>query len=107
MRKARVRVHDRPAAVLEEAEPKRRYRLRYDSAYQGEPVSLALPVRSEPYEFDGFPPFFDGLLPEGYQLDALLRSAKIDRDDLFSQLVVVGGDLVGSVTVEPLPDEGA
>lgn len=32
-------------------------------------------------------------------LDALLRNAKIDRDDPFSQLLAVGQDLVGAVTV--------
>jgi len=65
-----------------------------------------MPVRSEPYEFDRFPPFFDGLLPEGAQLEALLRTAKIDRDDPMRQLLTVGGDLVGSVTVVPL-EEGS
>jgi serine/threonine-protein kinase HipA len=52
------------------------------------------------YLFETFPPFFEGLLPEGYQLDALLRKAKLDKNDYFSQLVTVGRDLVGSVTVE-------
>jgi serine/threonine-protein kinase HipA len=54
------------------------------------------------YEFDSFPPFFDGLLPEGYQLDGLLKFAKIDRNDLFAQLVTVGDDLVGNVTVKEI-----
>jgi serine/threonine-protein kinase HipA len=33
-------------------------------------------------------------------LEGLLRQKKIDRSDLFFQLVAVGGDLVGAVTVE-------
>ena len=60
-------------------------------------------MRDEPYQFDGFPPFFDGLLPEGAQLEALLRQQKLDRDDGFGQLLTVGGDLVGAVTVAPAP----
>ena len=32
-------------------------------------------------------------------LDGLLRQRKIDRDDLFGQLVAVGEDVVGAVTV--------
>jgi serine/threonine-protein kinase HipA len=72
----------------------------YEAGYQGPPVSLTMPVRSEPYIYTRFPPFFEGLLPEGYQLEALLQKAKLDRHDYFAQLVQVGADLVGSVTVE-------
>ncbi len=32
----------------------------------------------------------------------LLRQAKIDRNDLMSQLIAVGADLVGNVTVEAI-----
>ena len=71
----------------------------YVEHYNGFPVSLTLPVRDEPYAFDGFPAVFEGLLPEGPQLEALLRIHKIDRHDYFQQLVTVGGDLVGSLTV--------
>lgn len=59
-----------------------------------------MPVRTEPYTYRKFPPFFEGLLPEGYQLEALLKKAKLDRHDYFGQLIQVGADLVGSVTVE-------
>ena len=36
-------------------------------------------------------------------LEGLLRHAKIDRNDLFSQLIRVGHDMVGNVTVEAIP----
>ena len=71
----------------------------YDPTYPGDPVSLSLPVREEPYTFESFPPFFDGLLPEGPQLEALLKIRKLDRYDYFSQLVATGEDLVGAVSV--------
>lgn len=80
-----------------------RYSFAYAPGYQGPPVSLTMPARSETYRFPGFPPFFDGLLPEGIMLDALLRRTKLDRDDNLGQLLVVGADLVGAVTVEPYP----
>ena len=50
----------------------------------------------------GFPAVFEGLLLEGNQLEAMLRRYKLDRSDLFGQLVVVGEDLVGSLTVREL-----
>jgi serine/threonine-protein kinase HipA len=59
-----------------------------------------MPVDHHKFEYNYFPPFFDGLLPEGIQLEALIRQMKIDKYDYFSQLIQVGKDLVGSVTVE-------
>ncbi len=73
----------------------------YDQGYRGLPISLTLPVREEPYSFSKFPPVFEGLLPEGIMREALLRRLKIDKDDFFSQLIAVGADLVGSITVFP------
>lgn len=98
MRKARVYQSGKPAGYL--METKNGYEFRYLEEYKGEPVSLTMPVTDEPYVFNIFPPFFDGLLPEGYQLEALLRRRKIDHKDSFGQLIAVGADLVGSVTVE-------
>ena len=98
-RSARVLMHGVPAGRLTEGEGE--YTLTYEPGYEGPPVSLTLSVRPEPYRFDRFPPFFDGLLPEGWQLEALLRQAKLDRSDLFGQLLAVGEDPVGAVSVFP------
>ncbi len=59
-----------------------------------------MPVRTEPYTFDSLPPFFDGLLPEGVGLEGLLREQKLDRSDWMGQLLAVGADVVGAVTLE-------
>jgi len=79
------------------------YTFTYLTSYPGRPVSLAMPVRPEPYTFDGLPPFFDGLLPEGIGLEGLLREQKLDRDDWMGQLLAVGGDVPGAVTMERIP----
>lgn len=99
MRKADIIMHGVKAGELEELKPGDSYRFTYCADYTGPPVSLTLPVSATPYEFNEFPPFLEGLLPEGYNLEALLRARKIDRNDLFSQLVAVGADLVGALTV--------
>jgi len=98
-RMATVLQQGQPAGRLEEIDGKA-WQFTYFSDYAGQPVSLTMPVRAEPYHFEDFPPPFEGLLPEGIQLEALLRKHKIDRDDPFNQLLVVGADLVGSLSVE-------
>ena len=98
LRCAEVRQAGTCAGYLQEL-PEGGCRFTYLEDYTGAPVSLTLPVRREPYVFAGFPPVFDGLLPEGPQLEALLRTHKIDRSDAFAQLVTVGADLVGSLSV--------
>jgi serine/threonine-protein kinase HipA len=102
MRRARVSVNGRPAGILEENEKGTEYSFRYLENYRDLPVSLSMPVDRREFGFKQFPPFLDGLLPEGVMLEALLRQRKIDRDDCFAQLVAVGSDLIGAVTVEEL-----
>jgi serine/threonine-protein kinase HipA len=102
MRKANVKMHAVPAGILEEQERGAFYAFCYFQEYAGPPISLTMPLSTREYAFAGFPPFFEGLLPEGAQLEGLLRQRKIDRDDLFSQLTAVGNDLVGAVTVEEI-----
>lgn len=101
MNKARVLVNDVPAGELEKLS-KHHYQFTYYPDYQGPPVSLTMPLQISPYTFETFPPFFEGLLPEGVLLDALLRRYKIDREDYFSQLIKVGADVVGAVTIEEI-----
>ncbi len=102
MRKAEVYFQGERAGFFVENTDPTRYLFEYDEQYQGKPISLTMPVKQRRYEFDSFPSFFDGLLPEGQQLDALLKQVKLDRHDYFGQLLTVGADLVGAVTVKEL-----
>jgi len=109
MRIAEVYMHGILAGILSEVEKNRECLFKYDSGYSGPPVSVTMPVNIGEFRFEQFPPFFEGLLPEGANLDMLLRSRKLDRDDLFGILLEVGGDTVGAVTVveaqhETMPD---
>jgi serine/threonine-protein kinase HipA len=99
MKKAHVYQQAALAGVLEELDGGR-WRFTYADGYSGEPVSLRMPLAQPVHEFDRFPPAFEGLLPEGIQLEAMLRRYKLDRADLFGQLIVAGQDLVGSLTVK-------
>lgn len=102
MKKARVLVNGVPAGEIHEIERGKKYFFTYLEDYKGPSVSLEMPLARLTYEYDRFPPFFEGLLPEGMMLEGLLRYAKIDRGDLMAQLIAVGGDLVGNVTVEAI-----
>jgi serine/threonine-protein kinase HipA len=102
MRSAKIFLDNQPVGVFTELDFGKKYRFEYLEGYSGAPVSLTMPLNIRGYDFDSFPPFFDGLLPEGYQLDGLLKFAKIDRNDFFSQLMTVGDDLVGNVTVKEI-----
>lgn len=93
-------MHNVLAGYLTEVEKGRHYKFEYDKNYSGDPISLTMPLEYKEFSYDSFPPFFDGLLPEGIQLDGLLRFNKIDKDDYFSQIVAAGADLVGAVSVE-------
>lgn len=103
MRTADVFFRDSLAGKLIEIVQNREYRFIYEKEYSGPPVSLTMPLEQQEFEYDVFPPFFDGLLPEGYQLEALLKIKKIDRDDLMSQLLAAGSDTVGAVTIKEAP----
>jgi len=100
MRKVKVYVHSSFAGYLFEEEKNKAYKFVYEDGYSGIPVSLTMPVDAKEFNYNSFPPFFDGLLPEGIQLDGLLRIRKLDKDDYFAQLTAVGSDMVGAVTVK-------
>ncbi len=99
MQIADVFFQDMLAGQLTRSQTKGDFCFTYSPNYTGPPISQTMPVRNGSFEFDRFPPFFDGLLPEGFQLEALLRRRKIDRNDCFGQLLLVGADTVGAVSV--------
>jgi len=102
MTRAEVSMHGIFAGILEEIEAGEKYRFVYLENYKGPPVSLTMPVEKKEFVFDRFPPYFDGLLPEGFLLEGLLKQRKIDKYDYLGQLIAVGNDLVGAVTVQEM-----
>ena len=98
MKKAQIFFDGHPAGIL--TEENGHYVFEYSKTYKGPSISRTMLREKEKFEFEEFPPFFDGLLPEGVNLEAFLRRTKIDRKDYFSQLLAAGHDLVGAVTAE-------
>lgn len=71
---------------------------------RGEPLSLCLPLREEPFSDPECRPFFAGLLPEGEFLKAVARALGVSAGNPFSVLEEIGGECAGAVSLAP---EGA
>jgi serine/threonine-protein kinase HipA len=72
VRRAEVYQTGTLAGYLTETESKG-YRFDYLPGYRGHPISLTMPVRPEPYQFENLPPFFEGLaLVDGLRLYPVL-----------------------------------
>lgn len=76
------------------------YAPEYLARPDAQPVSLTLPLGTEPVASKGFPPFFDGLIPEGWLLDIVAINWKINPRDRMGLLLVCCRDCIGAVSVE-------
>lgn len=75
------------------------YRAEYLSSENASAVSLTLPLTQDSYTSKTLFSFFDGLIPEGWLLNAVSRNWKIDTGDRFGLLLVACKDGIGNVTI--------
>ena len=66
------------------------------------PISLTMPLQEEAYVSPVLFPFFDGLIPEGWLLDVVLRNTDISILDRMSLLLLCCKECIGSVSVVPV-----
>ena len=64
-------------------------------------LSCSLPKRREPFHRRRCRPFFEGLLPEGIQREAVAAVLGVSPDDEFGLLERLGGDVAGALTLWP------
>ncbi len=106
MSKALVLYKGKRAGILEETDEG--YEFRYNKEYladaDADPVSLTLPLSEKPYKSPVLFPFFDGLIPEGWLLDVVLRNTDISELDRFSLLLLCCKDCIGAVSVIPIKE---
>lgn len=85
------------------------YRFSYNSDYlarpDAAPISVCLPLRKEVFFSRELHPFFDGLLPEGWTLDIVVRNSGIDPRDRMGLLLATCEDCVGAVSILADPPE--
>lgn len=100
-RHAKVLVQGQYAGRIEETDTG--YRFQYFSQYLSKPnaaaISLTMPLQEAPYESTIFFPFFDGLIPEGWLLQAVSHNWKIDQHDRFGLLLIACRDCIGDVQI--------
>ena len=77
----------------------------YDAAFIAGniPLSVSLPLRDKAYESPELFSFFTGLLPEGWYLDIVSSTQKIDKNDQFAILLATCQDTAGAVSVQKIP----
>ena len=99
-RKVNVYFKNDPAGYLWETN--QGYIFQYDQEFlkKNIPISVSLPLREEPYKAAELFPFFKGLLPEGWYLDIVSSTQKVDARDCFGILASTASvGTIGAVTV--------
>jgi serine/threonine-protein kinase HipA len=105
-RKGLVKLSGQVAGLLEEVNGKTKFTYAPEFlAASTQPISLTMPLRPEPYWWNGLHPFFDNLLYEGWMLDMASKKLKIPKEDRFGLLLATCGDCAGAVEIEPLHEK--
>lgn len=90
-------------------DPHRAMRFTYDGGWiedeSAPPISFSLPRRPESFSARLCLPFFEGLLPEGAQRDAVAVALGVSPTNTFRILAGLGAELAGALTLLP-DDEG-
>lgn len=85
----------------------RRFSFQYDQDWLADehsvPLSIALPLRSEPYVDDAARAFFTNLLPESEVRKVIARKLGFSEGNDYALLEAIGGECAGAVTL--LPDD--
>ncbi len=99
MRKADVYFGNRLAGHLYDLDDHFEFVYEEDYLQDGFPISVTLPLQKEAFVSKTLPSFFDGLIVEGWLLDAATHNWKINPNDRMGLLLRVGKDSVGAVSV--------
>lgn len=106
MRKCEVMLHGVKTGMLTEHDNST-YEFVYDTDYLGsatsEPISLTMPLQTEPYVARHLFPFFANLLSEGDNRKLQAAILHLDPDDDFGILLATAKfDTIGAVTINPI-----
>lgn len=106
--KANIYLREEHAGVLEKLSDNK-FQFTYTSAWLASKdysIGIAFPLTSVPYVEEGFFPFFDNLIPEGWLLSAVVSKFKIDKKNRFGLLLQTGQETIGAIKVVALDEKG-
>ena len=99
-----VFLHHFPVGKLR-LDDRRRFVFQYDTCWlenpEAIPLSLSLPLRTQPYADDASRPFFSNLLPEAGIRHAVARKLGVSEQNDFALLWALGGECAGAVFLLP------
>lgn len=78
----------------------------WTSSAESFPISLAIPIRPEPYDGDQVLPWLMNLLPEGEPLRAMTRALGAAPEDALGLIAQTGNDLAGALSIAPQQPRG-
>ena len=103
MKTGRVFIDDRYCGLL--IEDNEGFHFRYDYDYlkrdDAVPLSPTMPLTDEEFSKEMMFPVFDGLIPEGWLLNIVTNSWKLDPRDRMSLLLECCKDCIGNISVLP------
>ena len=106
MRKVTILYKDEPAGLLEQHDDGSfifRYNDTWFSNTEKPGISLTLPKSKQEYASQYLFPFFFNLLPEGTNKRVVCKYMRVDPDDHFGLLMVIGEtETIGAISVKRL-----
>lgn len=106
MRKGKVYYKNNLAGIIAENEDG--YTFQYNEQFLNstfaKPISLTLPIQTQPYQSKFLFPFFDGLIPEGWLLNIAVANWKINARDRFALLLTLCNDCIGCVSIKAIEE---
>ncbi len=85
------------------------YIFQYEPFYlegkESEPITLTMPLRSEPYKDKRLFAFFEGLIPEGWLLDIASKNWKLNPNDRMGLLLACCQNCIGAVSIQAIEEK--
>ncbi len=107
-RRGQIRIDGVDVGILSESEEGHifAYSSEWLATPDARPISLTMPIRSEPYASKNLHPYFQNLLPEGWLLELATKKLKVPKDDAFGLLLATCADCIGAVEIIAIESDG-
>jgi serine/threonine-protein kinase HipA len=109
MRQAIIKYNNIKAGILTEND-NGEYEFVYDELYvknyPNQFITFNMPVTARSYTSKRLFPFFDGLIPEGWLLNIVAETWRINKNDRMGLVLACCQNAIGAVSVHPIISNG-